>query len=242
MTKTELNEKVGKKLFLADDYTIAAKLNYESGIPSFDKYLNGKKLKQIGAVIHLTKYPKGLVFKIAKLFSSFPFGISYSEIRRTLLLEKPDTSNLIFETSNGKITFSLKTSNIYDVRTFLDEIHLPYENTETKSKSEEKKRGQNNYKEERNKSYSNNRQEYKEKRQNNYNGNSSKTSIDEALEILGVKRSATKEEIKKAYRNLVKKYNTDQRSTYEEHIKQMMDDKMKEINSAKELLQKSGWL
>src|SRR5690554_5146801 len=219
MTKTELNEKVGKKLFLADDYTIAAKLNYESGIPSFDKYLNGKKLKQIGAVIHLTKYPKGLVFKIAKLFSSFPFGISYSEIRRTLLLEKPDTSNLIFETSNGKITFSLKTSNIYDVRTFLDEIHLPYENTETKSKSEEKKRGQNNY-----------------------NGNSSKTSIDEALEILGVKRSATKEEIKKAYRNLVKKYNTDQRSTYEEHIKQMMDDKMKEINSAKELLQKSGWL
>ena len=128
MTTTELTEKVGKKFFLADDYTLAAKLNYDSGIPSFDKYLDGKTLKQISAVIHLTKYPKGLVIKIAKLFSSFPFGIAYSEIKRTLLAEKSGTSNLIFETSdNGKIIFSLNTSNVFDVKQFLNDIHLKYD-------------------------------------------------------------------------------------------------------------------
>ena len=128
MTKTELTEKVGKKFFLADDYTLAAKLNYDCGIPSFDKYLDGKTLKQISAVIHLTKYPKGLVIKIAKLFSSFPFGLAYSDIKRTLLVEKSGTSNLIFETiENGKIIFSLKTSHVVDVRQFLDDIHLKYD-------------------------------------------------------------------------------------------------------------------
>lgn len=127
MTKNELTEKVGKKFFLADDYTLAAKLNYESGIPQFDNYLNGKTLKQISAVIHLTKYPKGLVIKIAKLFSSYPFGLPSTEIQRTILSEKSGTSKLIIETTdNGKIIFSLKTTNISEVRQFLNDIHLKY--------------------------------------------------------------------------------------------------------------------
>jgi len=127
MTKNELTEKVGKKFFLADDYTLAAKLNYDSGIPPFDNYLNGKTLKQISAVIHLTEYPKGLVIKIAKLFSSFPFGLPYTEIQRTILSKKLGSSILIFETTdNGKIIFSLKTTDISDVRQFLDDIHLKY--------------------------------------------------------------------------------------------------------------------
>jgi hypothetical protein len=128
MTKIELIEKVGKKSFLANDYTLAAKLDYESGLPSFDKYLDGKKVKQINAVIHLTKYPKGLVIKIAKLFSSFPFGLAYSEIKRTLLSEKPGLSNLIFETNDSeKIIFSLKTAHIFEVKEFFDDIHLKYD-------------------------------------------------------------------------------------------------------------------
>ena len=128
MTKKELIEKVGRKSFFADDYTLVAKLNYMDGLPLFDKYLNEKNLKQINAVIHLTKYPKGLVIKIAKLFSSFPYGIEYSEIKKTLLSEKLGTSNLSFETSdNGKINFSLKTSHIYDLKQFFHDIQLEYQ-------------------------------------------------------------------------------------------------------------------
>ena len=127
MTKKELTEKVGKRFFLADDYTLAAKLNYESGIQSFDSYLDGKTLKQIRAVIHLTKYPKGLVIKIAKLFSSFPFGLPYEDVQSTVLTEKAGTSKLVFETAeNGKIVFSLKTGNFSDVKQFLDDIRLKY--------------------------------------------------------------------------------------------------------------------
>jgi len=63
-----------------------------------------------------------------------------------------------------------------------------------------------------------------------------------AFEILGIKKTATKEEIKNAHRNLVKKYHTDlnNRDKLEDHIKQMLEDKMKEINNAKDYLSKLG--
>ena len=128
LTRKELTEKVGKNLFFADGYTLAAILNYKSGLPSFDKYLDGKTLKQIHAVIHLIKYPKGIVIKIAKNFSSFPFGLAYSEIKRIELSEKSGTSKLIIETSDeGKIIFSLKTTHSLEVRQFLDSINLKYD-------------------------------------------------------------------------------------------------------------------
>lgn len=128
MTKRELTEKVGKIFFFDDDYTLTAKLDYVSGIPSFDKYLDGKTLEQISAVIHLTKYPKGLVIKIAKLFSSCAFGLANSEIKRILLAEKSGPSSLIFETiDNGIIHFSLKTSQVFNVKLFLNDIQLKYD-------------------------------------------------------------------------------------------------------------------
>lgn len=61
-------------------------------------------------------------------------------------------------------------------------------------------------------------------------------SKERAFEILGVKDTVTKAELKKAYRDLVKKYNTDQRGDLEEHIKQMLEEKMKEINNARDYL------
>jgi len=134
LTKAELTEKVGKKSFFADECMLAAKLNYDSGIPEFDTYLDGKSLKKINAVIHLIKYPKGLVIKIAKNFSSFPFGIPYSEIKRTMLSENIEKPNLIIETvDKGKIIFSLKTESIAEVKQFIDTIHL---NDDEKNKSE----------------------------------------------------------------------------------------------------------
>jgi len=242
MTKTEITDKVGTKFFLANEYSLDAILEYESGIPSFDKYLNGKSLKQIGSVIHLIKYPKGFVIKIAKLFSSFPFGISFSEIKRISIIEKSVDSKLIFETSsNGKIIFSFNTRETYDVKQFLEEIHISYDNGESKSNEKHQQKGKSY------KSYSKNEQEekgYKQhyKRQYNNDRNNTGMSKGKAFEILEIKPNVTKAEIKKSYRNLVKKYNTDQRATYEEHVIQMLDDKMKEINTAKDFLRNNGYL
>lgn len=59
----------------------------------------------------------------------------------------------------------------------------------------------------------------------------------EALSKLGLNTNATEEEIKKAYRSLVKKYHPDQFS--EESLEQKQaEEKMKEINEAKETLDK----
>jgi len=127
MTKTELIDKVGKRFFFEDEYTLAAKLNYESGIQSFDSYLCGKTLKQIHAVIHLTKYPKGLVIKIVKNFSSFPFGLSYEDIKNTALYQNVGISKLIFTTGeNGTIIFSFKSDFFSEVKQFFDDIRLKY--------------------------------------------------------------------------------------------------------------------
>ena len=136
MTKNELKEKVGRKSFFDNDYTFAAILKYDSGISIFDEYLAGKTLKEIGGVIHLTKYPKGLLIKIAKNFSSFPFGLSYSEIKRTILSEKQNISYLIFEKlDNDKIVFSFNTSNISNVISFLNDINLKYDNDKIKAET-----------------------------------------------------------------------------------------------------------
>lgn len=74
------------------------------------------------------------------------------------------------------------------------------------------------------------------------NENDNKMTKEKAFELLGIKLTASREEIKKAYRDLVKKYNTDQRIHYEDHIKQMLEDKMKEINCAKDYLSTLGLL
>lgn len=56
-------------------------------------------------------------------------------------------------------------------------------------------------------------------------------------EILGVKENATKEEIKKAYRELVKKYHPDQYGT--NPLQDLAEEKMREINEAYDYLMKN---
>lgn len=127
MTKEQLNEKLGKNGFLADDQSLSGILTYENGISSFDEYLNGKTLKEINAVIHLTKHPKGLAIKIVKNFSSFLFALEFFEIDKTVVSENAETSHLIFETKNQNIIFSFKKNNISEVEEFLNEINHKYE-------------------------------------------------------------------------------------------------------------------
>jgi DnaJ-domain-containing protein 1 len=82
-----------------------------------------------------------------------------------------------------------------------------------------------------------------EERESAYSEDSNgKMTKEKAFEIFGLKQTATKEETKRAYRDLVKKYNTDQRTNLEDHIKQMLEEKMKELNNAKDYLSNLGLL
>ena len=90
MTKKEIQNKIGKKWLLDDQQLLAARLDYISGIETFDEILDGKTLSDIDAVIHLEKYPKGLLFKIAKGFGGFttlPFPLPSDQIKKVTLTE-----------------------------------------------------------------------------------------------------------------------------------------------------------
>lgn len=131
VSKNLIREKIGKKSWLDNQQTLADKLDYVSGIDTFDEILNGKTMREFGAVIHLEKFPKGLLFSIATGlgFKTYPFPIGLNEIRNVSLLESSDNnSQIIFELEAGnKIIFRIKRTNIWDVKDFLKEINLNYE-------------------------------------------------------------------------------------------------------------------
>lgn len=56
-------------------------------------------------------------------------------------------------------------------------------------------------------------------------------------EVLGLKPGATQEEIKKAYRNLIKQYHPDQYG--DNPLKDLAEEKMREINAAYDTLTKN---
>jgi len=60
----------------------------------------------------------------------------------------------------------------------------------------------------------------------------------EAYKLLEVDKNATKEEIKKAYRTAVKKWNVDQRQHLEPHIREKIEEQFKKVNLAFEILTK----
>lgn len=136
VTKEQIREKVGKKWWLADQQTLADKLDYVSGIDVFDKILDEKTLKEFDAVIHLEKYPKGLLFKIAKGlgFKTYPFPVAKNEIKKVVLSETLDSGGqLTFDLTDGnKIEFRIKKGDIWEVKDFLKEIKLNYETEKIK--------------------------------------------------------------------------------------------------------------
>lgn len=149
VTKDQIREKIGKKWWLDDQQVLAAKLDYIKGIDFFDQILDGKTLKEIDGVIHLERYPKGLLFKIAKGFGGIkthPFPIAKNEIKKVVLAETQDGGGrLTFDLTNeNKIEFDIKKNNIWDVKEFLKEIKLNFETEKIKKPTAPKEKKEEN--------------------------------------------------------------------------------------------------
>jgi len=127
VSKKELYQKLGKKSFLSDLIRVSAAIEYISGIPYFDKLLNGKSLKQINAVIQIEKYPKGILIRVAKLFSSYSYGISYNEIRNIEITNSLEPTIIFHLKNNETINFLIVRNRISELIEFLDKTHLKYE-------------------------------------------------------------------------------------------------------------------
>ena len=67
-------------------------------------------------------------------------------------------------------------------------------------------------------------------------------SADTSYKILEIERSATDEEVKKAYRTMAKKYHPDRVNTQDEAIKRGAEEKFKEVQRAYEAIQKERGL
>lgn len=70
----------------------------------------------------------------------------------------------------------------------------------------------------------------------------SQITKEKAFQLFELKTTATKEEIRAKYKELVMKYNTDHRADLEEHIKELLDNKMKEINVARDYFRDNGYI
>lgn len=91
-------------------------MDYVSGINTFDGILEGKTLKEFYAVIHLEKYPKGLLFKIVKKlgFKTYSFPVSRNEIKKIVLSKTSDNKGQLrfYLTDGNKIEFRIKKDYI----------------------------------------------------------------------------------------------------------------------------------
>ena len=63
-------------------------------------------------------------------------------------------------------------------------------------------------------------------------------SADNAYKILEIEKSATDDEVKKAYRKMAKKYHPDRVVTQNEAIRKGAEEKFKEVQKAYEIIQK----
>lgn len=84
--------------------------------------------------------------------------------------------------------------------------------------------------------------EARENAQRQRDNSRSQITKEKAFQLFELKTTASREEIRAKYKELVMKFNTDHRADLEEHIKELLDDKMKEINVARDFFRDNGYI
>ena len=116
--KKQLIEKVGKCRFIDDDYTLAAKLIYLTGINGFDKVLGEKSQYNSEFVIHISLLTKGIAIKLAKNFNNLSVGFTYNEIEKILIHNDSEFSILEIIGNEINIMFAFETGNKFEIIEF----------------------------------------------------------------------------------------------------------------------------
>jgi len=88
LSKEALNNAIGKQSLWKSEISLICKLDYIRGIKGFDNLLNGKTIKEYGAVIHLIQHPKGLEIKLAESFNSNSAGLLFLNIKEVIIENK----------------------------------------------------------------------------------------------------------------------------------------------------------
>ncbi|MCK9616675.1 MAG: hypothetical protein M0R21_02465 [Lentimicrobiaceae bacterium] len=124
LNNKEINNTTGRHFLSDEDENFNAKLIYVSGISGFDKILNDKTQNEISAVIHLIKYKKGLMIRLAKNFKKYETAISLSDIKIIALENQSEFFLLHINTSNDKINFCCKNSHKDEMLKFISSLAI----------------------------------------------------------------------------------------------------------------------
>jgi small-conductance mechanosensitive channel len=124
ITKQQIKQKIGKKTWYGPELILENTVEYIGGIELFDGFLDGRTAKEINAIIHIEKYPKGILIKIKRGIgrsNDLLFGLAKNEVKNTILSDSfAHPSKIEFHLYNGeKIVFHYKSLAHSEINDFL---------------------------------------------------------------------------------------------------------------------------
>lgn len=131
-----INEKLGKKSWLDNQEGLTGKIDYISGIELFDTILNGKTHAESKSIIHLERYPKGILIELKKGFGgfkSYQYPLSENEIREFVInqVKNKGAKLVIFLNEGNNIEFDINERNLNDTKIFFKEMLHTHEHQQS---------------------------------------------------------------------------------------------------------------
>jgi hypothetical protein len=124
LNSQEIKAKTGKTFLADENVSIIAKLIYLTGISGFDKILQDKTQIEFDSVIHLIKFKKGILIRLAQSFKYYNTALSLDKVKSIQIENKGDFSFLQITTDEDKLVFAFKSSDKQDIVKFFADCKL----------------------------------------------------------------------------------------------------------------------